>query len=416
METVGIVEWSLDSRVDSAYVEFGRDPEHWEYRAPVDLDQPKRTLLLGMKPRTTYYFQIVAMSDGAAQKSGVHSLETGYLPNGLPVVELQDFDERALYGGFTVNCSGAAAGYSSDATAAKSWAFILDRDGEYVWAYDLSRTPVAACSRARLSFDAASVWVGNFSNLTRDGALLRVGLDGLGPEEIYSLPARHHDFVVIPGEKVLYIEQANGGGYDDDGSEGPDVIKELDPATGDTREVYQQATDFAAQIAEAGGAHTNQIDYVPFLDAISFSMRNSSTIAVVSYPEGELTAVFAGPTRELGLSWDVQHGHEVREDTLLVFNNNGRDGGASILEYEYDLVRGTATEILEYSSGNSSLALGDVQRLPNGNTFVTYSSTGVFHEIDAEGGLLREMRTGAVGYSEHRRSLYGPPPPFEPPH
>jgi hypothetical protein len=50
--------------------------------------------------------------------------------------------------------------------------------------------------------------------------------------------------------------------------------------------------------------------------------------------------------------------------------------------------------------------------LPNGNTFVTYSATGVIQEIDPNGTLLREVLTQLVGYSRHRKTLYGPPPPF----
>jgi hypothetical protein len=100
------------------------------------------------------------------------------------------------------------------------------------------------------------------------------------------------------------------------------------------------------------------------------------------------------------------------EDTILVFNNNGSDGGASVLEYSYDLSTHSATQVFSHSSGVSSLYFGDVQRLPNGNTFVTYSATGVIQEIDPNGTLLREVLTQLVGYSRHRKTLYGPPPPF----
>jgi hypothetical protein len=45
---------------------------------------------------------------------------------------------------------------------------------------------------------------------------------------------------------------------------------------------------------------------------------------------------------------------------------------------------------------------------------VTYSTSGVIHEVSAAGTLLREITTSAsLGYSEHRATLYGPPPPFD---
>ncbi|HSY40551.1 MAG TPA: hypothetical protein VLA79_13515, partial [Polyangia bacterium] len=59
-------------------------------------------------------------------------------------------------------------------------------------------------------------------------------------------------------------------------------------------------------------------------------------------------------------------------------------------------------------------AFGDVKELPNGNLWVTYSITGAFHEITPTGTLLRQVTTTtAVGYSEHRASLYGAPPPYD---
>ena len=45
---------------------------------------------------------------------------------------------------------------------------------------------------------------------------------------------------------------------------------------------------------------------------------------------------------------------------------------------------------------------------------MTYSTAGAFHEISQTGTLLRTVTTTtAVGYSEHRATLYGPPPPLD---
>jgi len=45
-----------------------------------------------------------------------------------------------------------------------------------------------------------------------------------------------------------------------------------------------------------------------------------------------------------------------------------------------------------------------------GNTLVTYSNQGLFHEVDMGGQLVQSFETDAVGYSMHRESLYGAPP------
>jgi hypothetical protein len=150
---------------------------------------------------------------------------------------------------------------------------------------------------------------------------------------------------------------------------------------------------------------------VPFMNAISFSMRHIHTIGVLSYPEGQLITTFGGDLSDYDISWDSQHGHQLLEDTILIFNNNGTGGGSSVLEYQYDINAHTATLLHDYASGVSSMAFGDAKRLPNGNTFITYSTAGVIHEVDASWNLLRVIETDAMGYTTHRKTLYGAPPP-----
>jgi hypothetical protein len=58
--------------------------------------------------------------------------------------------------------------------------------------------------------------------------------------------------------------------------------------------------------------------------------------------------------------------------------------------------------------------MGDVQRLPNGNTIVAYSTKGILHEVDANMTRLQTWQWTQAGqtfgYIEKRASLYGPPP------
>lgn len=410
MKTVAIVNWTLGQEVQSAEIHFGTDAGNLDKVAPVDLSETNfRTLLLGMKQNTTYSFQIFAVSGGTTYESEVLEITTEALAATLPELTVIDTDASKLYGGFTINCTGVG-GIGGGNVAGT--AFIFDRDGDMVWAYPLEDTAVNGCSRARMSIDGKYMWVGNFSNVSPDGALVRVTMDGLSESAPYDFPGRHHDFAILPNDHVLIFEQENGGGYAD-GSEGPDIISDMDPETGIATELYHQSTDFTAQIEDSNGAHTNHIAFVPELNAISFSMRHSSTVALISYPDSQVLGVFSGIGDEFGMSWDVQHGHHVQDGKLLVFNNNGTNGGSSILEYDFDLQAKTSSELPDYSSGENSGAFGDVKRLPNGNIFVTYSTSGVIHEIDADKNLLRSIETDAIGYSEHRGSLYGPPPPFD---
>jgi len=415
--TVGIVEWSVDMPIDSAYLEFGRDPAAFEFRVPIEDPSlaNQRTLMLGMKEAQVYSARIVADAGGNAIESPVFTLETGVLPNALPRITVNDQDPARLFGGFTVTCNGfqnaAHAGIGRPSSNA-TYAFIFDADGDMVWAYDTTNTIAHSCTTARFSYDGKYVWLGNFSNVDTDGALMRVTLDGLD-SRTYDLPARHHHFAVLPDNSILFHEQANGGGFDPEGGEGEDLIKRLDPETGEATLLYDEDTDFAEQIAESG-AHTNYLSYVPHLQAISFSMRHTNTIALMKYPEMELMAVFGGPdnVNTFGISWTAQHGHHFFDDHVLIFNNNN-GASSAVLDFQYDLGTSSAVAGPTYDSGLSSPAFGEVQHLSNGNMVVTYSIAGIFHEVSTAGELLREVTcSDPLAYAERQKSLYGPPPPF----
>ncbi len=407
--TVGIATWSLGDPIDSATIDFGRDQSSFELQAPVDLAaENHRTLLLGMKQNTTYYVRVTANGGGQTYVSQVASIKTGSLPAGLPVATVTDKNASALYakGGFTVSCMGWA---TSSGGATGSWAFIIDPDGAMVWAYDLSKTVAPQCTRARMSLDGKYMWANNFGNTTPDGALARIAMDGLGTLGAYSLPGSNHDFAILPDDHVVYIVRDNGGS----GMQ-PESLFELDPSTSQTKLIYRETTDFGSLFDTRGG-HTNQVNYVPDLKAISFSMYFINTIGLVSYPEAKLLGAFGGKNSTFStMSWTGQHGHDIYRDHMVLFNNEGTNGARTI-RFKYDLQAKTATEEASYSCGLSTRALGDVKELPNGNYFITYSMLGTMHEIDSSMKLLRETETGgaSIGYAEHRASLYGRPPPYD---
>ncbi|HEU5074737.1 MAG TPA: hypothetical protein VFU02_11195, partial [Polyangiaceae bacterium] len=70
----------------------------------------------------------------------------------------------------------------------------------------------------------------------------------------------------------------------------------------------------------------------------------------------------------------------------------------------------TAEEVWRYVDDKGSGSLGDVQRLNNGNTLITYSNAGWVYEVDAGKEIVQTFQTDPLGYLQHRESLYGPPP------
>jgi len=92
----------------------------------------------------------------------------------------------------------------------------------------------------------------------------------------------------------------------------------------------------------------------------------------------------------------------------VLFNNAGDDTPAHVFAYALDDAPGafTATLVKDYAGAASSNTLGDVQRLPGGNTLVTYSGDGKIVELDP---AWNEVQTFAarVGYTSWRPTLYG---------
>lgn len=408
--TVAFAEWStsLDkTAITHAEVHYALEDGTGPLMAPVDLDDAVtsdagvltfRTPLLGMKQRANYVIHVAVETESGKAKSGEVEVTSGFLPSQIPVVRTEDVDPSKLYGGFTVACSGPAGG--------ESWAFIWDKDGDVVWAYPLAETALEACTRARLSYDGHFLWVGDLNLAGNAGALARLDLTGEQPPVSHALPGRHHDFAVLPNGNILYFaEEASAGGAT------RDVLYEFEPEAEETTLLYDELTDFAAVLGDTP-AHTNYIAYVPHLNAISFSMLTSNTIGLVSYPAGELLATFGGPASDFDMAWTKQHGHQVLEDELLVFSNEGPKLKSIVLQYQLDLQASSAVPGAQYVSDDATPTFGDVKRLPNGNLLITYSNSGALHELDADWQLLRRTDTVGLGYVEHRSSLYGPPPPF----
>jgi hypothetical protein len=383
--TVGIVEWAVNmASVESASIEFGLD-ESYGLTAPVDLTEPSnRTLLLGMKASRDYHFHVVAHGGGEDCQSPDQVLTTGPLPNGLPSVTVTDDQPAARAGGYLV---------SSFVNAGP--AFILDADGDYVWWSGNSEM-----GRARMSYDGKFMWYCSINVHGGAGDMRRVGMDGAN-EEIHSeFGDIHHDFTLLPDGTIGFIEH----------NARADRIMERAPDGTVTKVV---------DVPDAHGGtttnHVNSIHYHADDDSYTFSDLNQNAYVKIKR-SGETVWILGGTTNQFigdGASWTREHGHHLIAPDRLLFYNNGKIGSTSLaVEVSLDFSAMTATRVFTYDGGFASAIYGDVQRLDNGNTLVTYSTSGVIREVDASGAAVQTLTFpvgGATGYAMKRASLYGPP-------
>lgn len=389
--TVAAVEWSVDKgTISEARIEFGLDTTYG-LTAPVDLEEPNlRTLLLGMKPSKTYNYRIVATVDGEACTSANRTVTTGEVSPALTQPEITSAAPDKHYGGYMYSTKW---GNTNDGPA-----WIMDKDNEYVWWY--VDPMIDDVFRTRMSIDGKYMWMRNTAQTAGTGALLRVTMDGLQEERWEDEVAMStHDFAVMADGRLGLIL------WDSDAGQRCAEIAIFDPADGSVTPIFN-----ASQAHGATNCHVNNIQYYAEDDTFTFSDYESDCFIKIT-SAGELVWVLNGETSDFtGTSWSRQHGLQYLSDTHLVIFSNGDFGGATkIFELQLDLTTMTAETLWSYEDGPSTSFGGDVQRLPNGNTLIAFSSALEIREVDPEGQLVQQLvwpEGHSIGYTTVQDSMY----------
>ena len=390
--TVAIVTWSTTlSSPTKAEIDFGPAAGGTTLVAPVDLTQASyRTLLLGMKPSTSYAYKIVATNASGSCTSSSYTITTGALPSSAPKVTTTIMNTAAHDKGFIVTSTGLTGNTT----------FIIDADGTVVW----SATGPSMPSRSHMSWDGSHMYMMALNVMnTSSGNVESVAMDGTGNTALSGMAASHHDLTAIPGGFATML-------WNKSGTDAPCSLVERADATGTITTVVADM----GTVYNSTTFHSNAVHYYPSDNTYTVGDRNPSLYVKLSRT-GSLIWQFGGSNPKdqskffTGVpTWSVNHGHELMADgTFLFFNNTPNEAWV----YKLNTSNMTATKTLTYTaSGAASTVLGDIQQLPNGNYLVTFSTSGQIHEISPSGALVAKFTTSSFGYSEFRESLYGQPP------
>jgi len=398
--TVGIVEWSLagaapsEAKIVYALKRGASSTLNKGGEAPVDLRKRNyRTLLLGLKQSEDYLFHIEATRGKQTCLSEEFALPTtGSLPAALPVtVQVTQGSKREP--GFIVTSSG---------TSAVTTAFIVDADGDVVWNFDAPVNP----TRAQMDYEGNRMWMISLNLDNWGGEMRCVSMDGEQEQRnVPGLEHAHHDFTVMPGGRIAALSWARSG-----------IDTESDLVIRSPNGSVTRAFTLGSSLYHSDTFHANAVHYIPHADSFTVADRNPNLFLKVSatgVPQWQLggacTGVPAG-TQCSPRDWDVVHGHHLLENgTFLAFNNTYTEV-ARVFEFELRFASSSlaVTLVNDYAAGAASKTLGDVQRLPGGNTLITYSGDGVILELDSSWNKVQTF-SGRFGYSNWRRTLYGPP-------
>jgi hypothetical protein len=399
--TVGVVEWSLagdpPSSAKIVYALKDADPRLLNQggEAPVQLGNANyRTLLLGLKQSRDYTFHIEASRGGATCGSPDYALPTTGSFVGAPSIAVSVAQPAAREPGFIVTSSG---------TSVPDSAYIIDADGEMVWFFP---GPLNSC-RAQMDYEGNTMWMITCNPINEMGEVRSVSMDGTQVQmNVPGFEFAHHDLTVMPGGKVAALVWTTPD------NEPPSdlVIRTPDGQT-------TTAFTIGSNLYLSDLFHVDAVHYILSDDSFTISDRDPNVIVKVSsagVPQWQLGGVCDGAptgTHCSPQSWLVNHGHQLLDDgTLLLFNNTETYDAAHVLEFQLDDTASGlgATLGRDYTGTAMSATLGDVQRLPGGNTLVTYSNAGVMVELDPSWNVVQTL-TVRLGYSNWRPTLYGPP-------
>jgi len=404
--TVEIVTFSLDlADLTDARIEFGPSGAAPTMTALVDLREPgHRTLLLGMKGSKPYTFHIVATDGAKTCTSGDFSFTTGAVPSTVIKVTKTATGTGGAKG-FIVTSPGVESG----SPPGRPDAYIFDTDGDIVWWMPSSMDGVTVTTRAHLSWDTKTLWVMRGMG---NAQILRVSMDGVTLMDYRNvLKNAHHDFAVLPDGAIAVIigNTASTTGHS---------IVEMKPDGTITPVIADLSTIYRA------GFYPNSIHYYAADDSYTVGDRATNTNLYVKFKRSGALVWQLGGTNPLGKSfalvgldpWKVNHGHHLTPDGHFLFFNNGGTTGSldmpRVVELMLDETANTATKTWEYQYSGTATALGDAERLPNGNVLVTHSFGGRIMEVDRSGTVVQSFMNanGSFGYTDFRTSLYGPPP------
>jgi arylsulfate sulfotransferase len=376
-------------------------------------------VVLGLKPGTTYEYQVETFAGGVPGSSPTARFKTGDLPDDLAAVEL-------------VKISGSTLRYTVTGvqTASGGYAVAFDPNGRIAWYHDFTATGLQVSDVMMQPNGNFTAFIGNTSGFqplegyyvefTPAGKEVRtyrahggvyvddheIRLTGTGTEKkahYMTYTFRTLDLTSIGGLGEVetaghQIVRENAAGTIEFAWDAWDTIDVEEWAGDDNAKQTRTTTDFDHPNALSFDADGNYIVSWRNLDQIM--AINSQTGAII-WRIGGVLGNYQFVNDPLG-GFRKQHSPTLLANgNLLVYDNgtghNPQDTRA--VEYKLDHTAKTATMVWEYRHNPPiyTAFVGWVERLASGNTWVGFSLAGRAVEVDPTGNVVWESQLNVNG-------------------
>lgn len=402
--TTGLASWTPTQGVSEVWVTYGVEGDTtWRASASI-ADGTASAVLRGMRPGLEHTVKAWEMQDGAEVEVDSVVATAGAVSGTLPDADFV-VDEEGRNQLFMV----------SSVLSTPSRAVIYNGHGEVVWWHEpLFENHVII--RAWPAHDGTGVQYMSRSNPKGkatgvESYLVKVDWTG-DVVETEALQDAHHDFYLHEDGTTAYLAEdvveIEGTAYVGDRL----IVRTLDGTEQELWSVWDSFTlDDAPDVLEGTTwSHANAVDYDAEDGIYYISLRNFNAIVGVDAATGEKVWQFGGNQSDYPEiftdTFNWQHQFEWQDDgSLMIFDNGNTDRLFSrVMQYVFDDDTMTVEAVFEHISDPPTFCYGpgDVHKLENGNTIVTWGSAGRIQEVTADGTLLWDNLFGiggAFGYT-----------------
>ncbi len=277
---------------------------------------------------------------------------------------------------------------------------VVDMSGNILFEYELSHIRLDADFEVLADGDILLMGQGSIY-------LLRI------PDTIewtLSAPLCHHGVIRMPNGHIMYLYSYF---MDVEGWDLPffaDGIREVDPSTGDTLWEWRSGDHLSTddycpwhietiydEANRYDWTHSNAIVYREEESAVYLNVRNLDRLVKIDYPSGQiLWSMGRGGDFGEGLFFHPHDPELLENGNILLFDNGNHRypvEHSRAVEIAYDPALGWAEEVWAWPSEPLFFdsAMGDANRLPNGNTLVTSSHHGSIFEVTRTGEVVWNM-------------------------